>query len=89
MPHDVLDFTPSVGGRLDPGVVASRSDIESLLAGRNKGRLASGWRRELVGEPVLRLVNGEASVALERGDLVLEERSYRKIAAPDGGTTPS
>lgn len=75
--------------RLDPGVVASRSDIESLLAGRDTGRLASGWRRELVGEPVLRLVNGEASVALERGDLVLEERSYRKIAAPDGGTTPS
>jgi ribonuclease D len=75
--------------RLDPGVVASRADIESLLAGREVGRLASGWRRELVGEPVLQLVQGGASIALDRGNLVLEERSYRKINAPDGGTTPA
>jgi ribonuclease D len=74
--------------RLDPGVVASRSDIESLLAGRASGRLVSGWRRDLVGEPVLQLVQGKASVALEEGGLVLEERSYRRIAAPDAGTTP-
>ncbi len=74
--------------RLDPGVVASRSDIESLLAGRETGRLASGWRRAMVGEPVLQLVRGTASVALENGALVLEERSYRKISAPEAGTTP-
>jgi ribonuclease D len=74
--------------RLDPGIVASRSDIESLLAGRETGRLAEGWRREMVGEPVLRLVQGTASVALEKGALVLEERSYRTISAPDAGTTP-
>lgn len=74
--------------RLDPSIVASRSDIESLLAGRDTGRLVSGWRRDLVGEPVLKLVQGKASVALEQGDLVLEERSYRKIAAPDAGTAP-
>jgi ribonuclease D len=75
--------------RLDPGVVASRADIESLLSGRKTGRLASGWRRDLVGEPILRLVDGSASVALDGGDLVLEERSYRTIAAPDGGITPA
>jgi ribonuclease D len=74
--------------RLDPGVVASRADIEALLAGRESGRLASGWRRELVGEPLLKLAQGKASVALEGGSLVLEERSYRSIAAPDGGTVP-
>ncbi|HZN13207.1 MAG TPA: HRDC domain-containing protein [Acidimicrobiales bacterium] len=74
--------------RLDPAVVASRADIESLLAGRETGRLAEGWRRALVGEPVLRLAQGSASVALVDGDLLLEERSYRKINAPEGGTTP-
>jgi ribonuclease D len=74
--------------RLDPAVVASRADIESLLTGRATGRLASGWRRDLVGEPILQLVQGSASVALEDGALVLEERSYRKITAPDGGTNP-
>jgi ribonuclease D len=74
--------------RLDPAVVASRADIESLLAGRETGRLAEGWRRELVGEPVLRLAQGTASVALDKGSLVLEERSYSKITAPEGGTTP-
>ncbi len=74
--------------RLDPGVVASRADIEALLTGRETGRLASGWRRDLVGEPVLQLVQGKASVALDDGSLVLEERSYRKITAPEAGTTP-
>ena len=74
--------------RLDPGIVASRADIESLLTGRDTGRLASGWRRDLVGEPVLKLQQGKASVALDRGTLVLEERSYRKIDAPDAGTVP-
>jgi ribonuclease D len=74
--------------KLDPSVVASRADIESLLAGRESGRLASGWRRAMVGEPVLQLVQGTASVALEGGGLVLEERSYRKIVAPDAGTPP-
>ena len=74
--------------RLDPSVVASRADIESLLAGRDTGRLASGWRRAMVGEPVLQLVQGTASVALEDGSLVLEERSYRTIIAPEAGTPP-
>ena len=74
---------------LDPGVVASRSDIESLLTGRGSGRLSAGWRRELVGEPVRRLAAGDVAVAFEGGSLVLEERSYRRISAADDGTTPA
>ena len=74
---------------LDPGVVASRSDIEALLAGRESGRLASGWRRELVGEPVRRLAKGDVAVAFEGGSLVLEERSYRRINAAEDGTEPA
>ena len=38
-------------------------------------RLADGWRAELVGEPVRRLVQGDAALAFDgKGGLVLEDR---------------
>ncbi len=59
---------------LDPTLIGTRSDIEALLSGSDAGRLSSGWRADLVGEPIRRLVDGEAAVAFERGRLVLEPR---------------
>jgi ribonuclease D len=60
---------------LDPTIVATRADVESILE-RGTGRLAVGWRAEVVGEPIRLLAEGKASVALDAdGRLVLEERS--------------
>ena len=59
---------------LDPTLIATRSDIEALLAGGDDARLLRGWRADLVGEPIRRLVDGEAAVAFERGRLLLEPR---------------
>ena len=43
-------------------------------------RLAVGWRAELVGEPIRRLVDGEAALAFDgHGELVLEARSRRPL----------
>jgi hypothetical protein len=53
--------------------------VVDLLLGRG-GRLYEGWRAELVGEPIWRLVAGFASVAYDgAGNLVLEERSGRPL----------
>ncbi len=42
---------------------------------RAGARLAEGWRAEIVGEPVRRLVQGDAALAFDRkGGLVLEDR---------------
>ncbi len=60
---------------IDAAILATRSDIESLLMG-DGGRLATGWRHDVVGEPIRALAAGEASLALEEGGrLVLETRS--------------
>ena len=61
---------------LDQALLATRGDVEALLRGDEDARLARGWRHELVGEPIRRLVEGRAAVAYEPGHgLVLEPRS--------------
>ena len=61
---------------LDPSLLATRADLALLLSGLDS-RLAHGWRAEQVGEPIRRLMNGEAALALADGGrrLVLEDRS--------------
>jgi ribonuclease D len=69
---DDLDF--------DQGLLATRADISQLICG-DPSRLDEGWRRDIVGEPLRRLISGDVATAFDgRGHLVLEERSHR--AAP-------
>jgi ribonuclease D len=64
---------------IDAAILATRADIESLLMG-DGGRLASGWRHDVVGEPIRALAAGEASLAVDGGGrLVLEARSGRPL----------
>ena len=66
---DDLDF--------DQSLLATRADVARLLCGE-PGRLDSGWRRRIVGDPLRRLVSGQVAIALTpRSTLVLEERSGR------------
>ena len=59
---------------IDPALLATRADVQAFIQGDSQGRLAKGWRGELVGEPVRRLVGGAATLAFEGGRLVLEAR---------------
>lgn len=64
---------------LDPALLGTRSDIEALLRGE-PSRLTEGWRAELAGEPIRRLISGDASLAFAgAGRLLLEERSGTAI----------
>ena len=65
---------------IEPSLLATRADIEALIRGDPDARLSRGWRSEIVGEPVRRLVEGEAALAFDDGQLVLEERSRRPVA---------
>jgi ribonuclease D len=66
--------------RIDPAILATRSDVEGLLRGDGDNRLLTGWRAELVGGPIRRLVAGEAALAFDGdGRLVLEQRSRRPV----------
>ncbi|MBX3284319.1 MAG: HRDC domain-containing protein [Actinobacteria bacterium] len=60
---------------IETSLVATRADIEALLAGDPDARLTRGWRADLVGERIRRLVEGEAALAFDgRGNLLLEDR---------------
>jgi len=60
---------------IDPTLLATRADIEAMLRNDSDARLASGWRGELLGQPISDLVNGKAALAFEGdGQLVLEPR---------------
>ena len=61
---------------IETSLVATRADIEALLAEDPNARLSVGWRAELVGERIRRLVDGEAALAFDgAGNLVLEDRA--------------
>jgi len=60
---------------IDPSLLGTRADIDALLRGDDTSRLATGWRADLVGETVKRLVAGEIALAFEAGrGLVVESR---------------
>jgi ribonuclease D len=60
---------------LDAAVLATRSDIESFLRGDTESRLFHGWRHDVAGEGIRRLVAGEAALAFDGdGGLLLEPR---------------
>jgi ribonuclease D len=65
---------------IDTTLLATRGDLEAFLRGDPDGRLASGWRRDAVGDAIGALVGGEAALAFEgAGRLVLERRSRQGL----------
>jgi ribonuclease D len=65
----------------DQGLLATRADIAQLVIGE-PSRLDHGWRGELAGAPIRRLLVGEVAATFEGGRLVLERRSH----VPDSPT---
>ena len=64
--------------RVDPTLLATRSDVAALVRGEPEGRLSKGWRAEMVAEPARALIEGRASLAFDGTDrLVIEDRSGR------------
>jgi ribonuclease D len=79
--------------RIDPMLLATRSDLGSFLGGDPTARLANGWRRDLLGEPVRRLLDGEFALAFDgNGGLELERRSGEpvivELAVPEAAWAP-
>ncbi|HUR19126.1 MAG TPA: HRDC domain-containing protein [Acidimicrobiales bacterium] len=59
---------------IDTALLANRADLQAYLRHDPAARLATGWRHELVGQPVGRLVEGKAALAFDGDSLVLEDR---------------
>lgn len=68
--------------RIDPALLATRSDLVHFLRDDGSSRLASGWRHEMVGSAIAALVGGDAALAFEvSGMLRLEKRSGLALGA--------
>ncbi len=58
--------------RVDTSLLATRADLVALLRGDVNARLLQGWRAELVGDDIQRLVQGKAGLTFDgRGGLRL------------------
>jgi ribonuclease D len=68
---------------IDTTLLATSSDLVDLLVDADDARLRVGWRAELVGDQIRRLVDGEAALAFDgAGGLLLEPR-YGFTGTPD------
>ena len=65
--------------RIDTTLLATRADVEALVRGDENARLCLGWRAEMAGGLISRLVSGDAALAFHQDAIVLEERSHRLI----------
>ena len=65
--------------QMDPTLLATRADVEALVRGDDDARLATGWRAEMAGAPITRLISGDAALAFEKSAVFLEERSRRPV----------
>ena len=57
-------------------LLASRTELEQLAGGeREESPLLEGWRRSIVGDELLRLLDGELALRLDEGRLVIDQRT--------------
>jgi len=67
---------------MEPSLLATRADVQAIAAGRSSGRLASGWRAELAGNALRRLLAGEAALTGDgRGGVRLLDVSTASVPA--------
>ena len=53
--------------RIDTAILATRADLIALLSGDPEARLSHGWRAELLGDGVRRLLAGRAALTFDKG----------------------
>jgi ribonuclease D len=59
---------------IDTSLLATRADLVALLRGDVEARLNEGWRAELLGDDIVRLVAGKAGLTFDgRGGLLLTD----------------
>jgi ribonuclease D len=57
--------------RIDTAMLATRADLVEFLSADPDARLAHGWRNELLGEGIAKLIAGKAGLTFDRGNGLL------------------
>ena len=72
---DVMSALVRIGGKehdLNPAMLATRRQLEALVAGHGDVEVLHGWRRKLVGARLQALLAGELSLSVRDGELAVE-----------------
>lgn len=64
--------------RIDTALLATRADLVAFLRGEPDARLASGWRAEVLGDGIGRLVEGRSALTFDR------RGGLRMVDVPNG-----
>ena len=71
--------------RIDTALLATRADLLAVIRGDANARLAHGWRAELVGDGISRLMDGHAALTFDgKGSLRLIDVAADEDAMPSG-----
>lgn len=58
---------------LNPAVLASRKQLEQLVAGSPDSNIMQGWRKPLVGDRLTALLDGKLTLGIQNGQVVVEQ----------------
>jgi hypothetical protein len=61
--------------RIDLQRLGKREEIAAYVSGQDGTPLAQGWRHELLGRSLMRLVDGEVSLGIDGDRVVMVERT--------------
>jgi ribonuclease D len=54
---------------ISPGILSNRKDMEKLITGDHNISILQGWRKQLVGQPLLSLLQGEYSLTIKNNKI--------------------
>lgn len=64
---------------LNPVILATRKDLETLLSDQEQSSLLHGWRYSMVGRELQRILQGEISVSVDNNNLQLQDRRKQEM----------
>jgi len=57
---------------ISPGILCNRKDMEKLIMGESELPILQGWRKQLIGQPVLNLLQGKHTLRIQDNKIIIQ-----------------
>ena len=57
---------------ISPGILCNRKDMEKLVMGESELPILQGWRKQLIGQPVLDLLQGKQTLHIQDNKIIIQ-----------------
>lgn len=57
---------------ISPGILCNRKDMEKLVMGESELLILQGWRKQLIGQPVLDLLQGKQTLRVKDNKIIIQ-----------------